>query len=102
MLAVEGRHEVWPVDVNGVWGMFVEYYREEEGRKIFGAEILQVIPPDSSTFDDMRDLIDYLFKDARLAEKGIWMILRMQGTVRSTPESSFRRWKGLRSIGLYR
>ncbi len=30
VLAVEGRHEVWPVDVNGVWGMFVEYYIEEE------------------------------------------------------------------------
>ncbi len=69
VLAVEGRHEVWPADVNGVWGMFVEYYREEEGRKIIGAEILQVIPPDSSTFDDMRDLIEYLFKDAQLAEK---------------------------------
>lgn len=69
VLAVEGRHEVWPVDVDGVWGNFIEYYREEGDEKVIDAEILLVVPPDSATFDDMRALIEYLFKDVRLVEK---------------------------------
>lgn len=69
VLAVDGRHEVWPVDVNDVWGNFIEYYREEDGEKIVDADILLVVPPDFVTFDNMRDLVEYLFKDVRLIGK---------------------------------
>ena len=49
-----GRHEVWHTGVNGVCGIFTEYYREEDGEKVTDAGILLIAAPDSVTFEDMR------------------------------------------------
>lgn len=66
VIGVEGRHEVWHMGVNGVCGTFTEYYRKEDGEKVIDVGILLSAAPDSVTFEDIRCLTEYLFKDVRL------------------------------------
>lgn len=66
VIGIEGRHEVWHTGVNGVCGIFTEYYREEDGEKVTDAGILLIAAPDSVTFEDMRCLTEYLFKEVQL------------------------------------
>ena len=53
VIGIEGRHEVWHTGVNGVCGIFTEYYREEDGEKVTDAGILLIAAPDSVTFEDI-------------------------------------------------
>lgn len=67
-LKIDEQEITMQTDGDGYWGAMHEYYRILDGRKYQDAVLVEVLVPDSETMENLRQYVNYFFKEVEQME----------------------------------
>ena len=67
-LKIDQQEITMQTDGDGYWGAMHEYYRMLDGRKYQDAVLVEVLVPDSETMENLRQYVNYFFKEVEQIE----------------------------------
>lgn len=67
-LRVDKQDDTIHTGGDGCWGFYQEITRNHNGKPVLDASILSIYMPDDDTMNDVRERLNYFFKDVQLIE----------------------------------
>ena len=68
-LRVDKQDDTIHTGGDGYWGFYQEITHNYKGNTVVDASILSICMPDDDTMDDVRERLNYFFKDVQLIER---------------------------------